>query len=314
MRPEFVSLILLGVSVALLILIAIVVPWTRAAVILWLVTAPSWVATTVLVSHAPVALRVAVALLVIVWAVILFFPDRSPIGPLSRAERACQKVISGVSAGARAAFEAQTLPDQTAGFIAELEGLEPPNDLWRTVKTAQLLDLRADPPQVGIGDATDRLVTWPWQDALDHRILRVRLRLDDALRARVLRHIPRPGFDDMTSSMRYAFLFIGNLWRRFEDLQAREGGLKANYDEAAALAALGASVRPPNTRWGKARDLTVEIMGLELKAATAGLDAPEQERLLTARNDFGQTLADLSARDLVAAPEAADDTASTTRT
>lgn len=313
MRPETVALVLLGISFVLLVLIAIVIPWTRAAVVLWLVTAPSWVAGALLFSHAPLVLRAFVALLVIAWAAILFFPERSPIGPLSRAESSCQRVIKGVSAAAREAYEGRTLGDRRADLVAELEALQPPNDLWRAVKTAQLLDLRADPPQVGVGDATDRLVTWPWQDALDHRILRVRLRLDDALRARRLRHIANPGFDDMTSSMRYAYLFIGNLWRRFEALEGREGGLKDDHDEAAALIALGAVVRSPNARWGQVRDLSIEIMTLELKAATADLGPPEQERLLMARNDLGQMLAELSARDLMAVPDA-NDSVSTTRT
>jgi hypothetical protein len=146
-------MIALALAVFFLVSIAVCVPWTRAAVIAWFLSALLLAATDLMV-RPPYALRLAVVLLCATWLLIILFPARSPFGPLSRAERACQAVVLGVSAGARAAYQANTLAAQRATFIAELDALDPPNELWRAVKTAQLLDLRADPPQVGIGDAT----------------------------------------------------------------------------------------------------------------------------------------------------------------
>jgi hypothetical protein len=288
------------------------VPWTAAAVVAWLVTAPVLV-TSALVGL-PSLLRIAVAMLVVAWGAILAFPERSPIGPLTRAEWASQRAIKSVSAGARAAYQTGALGDRQADFVARLEALEPPNDLWRAVKTAQLLDLRADPPQVGVGDATNRLVTWPWRDATDHRLVRLRRRLEDAQHARRLRHILHPGFDDMTSSMRYDYFFLRNLWIRFDGLKSRDGGLRLWHDDALALAALAEAVRPPDDRWRRLRDLTVEIQGLELKAAAGVLSAVQQDRLKAAGDDLREGWAKVSHRDARDLPPATGDSQSTTRT
>jgi len=278
-----------------LVLIAIVVPWTPAAVIAWLVSVPLLLLWPLMVP--PGALRLEVIPVAVAWGLIISFPDWSPLGPLSKAERACHKVILGVSAGARAAYRADTLAERRADFIAELEALDPPNELWRVVKTAQLLDMRADPPQVGVGDATQRLVSWPWRVALDHQIVLVRLRLDDAFRARRLRRHPRPGFDDMTSVLRYDYFFLRLVVARFDDLKAREGGLLQWNEEAAALLTLSGEVRPPNANWTKLRDVTLEIQSVEVKAASTDLDDVERERLAIAIDEARRAWVELEQRD-----------------
>ena len=289
-------MIALALAVFFLVSIAVCVPWTRAAVIAWFLSALLLAATDLMV-RPPYVLRLAVVLLCATWLLIILFPARSPFGPLSRAERACQAVVLGVSAGARAAYQANTLAAQRATFIAELDALDPPNELWRAVKTAQLLDLRADPPQVGIGDATVRLVPWPWQVALDRRLVPLHRWLDDAIRARRLRRHPRPGFDEMTSVMRYDYFFLRILEARLEEVKTREGGLPRWHEEAAALMALGGEVRAPNASWTRLRDLVLEAYGLELRGATTDLSTAEQERLAIAADEARHAWVDLEQRD-----------------
>jgi len=295
MRPEVIHVVVLVISIAFLVLVADVVPWTAAAVVAWLVTVPLFVASAIV--PLPVPLRVATAALAFAWGAILLLPERSPIGPLSRAEWATQRVIRLVSAAGREAYQAGTLGDRRADLIAQLEACKPPNDAWRAATTAQMLDLRADPPQVGVGDATNRLVSWPWRVALDHRILPVRIRIDDAVRVRKLRHLQRPGFEDMTSSMRFDYYFLRHAWVRFDDLRARDGGLRRWHEEATALSALVASVHPPDRRWAMLRDLTVEVQALELEAAIDDLSAADQDRLRTAGDELRETWAALSRHD-----------------
>jgi hypothetical protein len=278
-----------------LLVIARVVPWTTAAVIAWVASVPL-LAAPVLLSH-PGVLRFGAVPVALAWGLIIFFPDRSPLGPLSGAERACQQVVRAVSAGARTAYTDHTLADQRAIFIADLEALEPPNDLWRVVKRAQLLDMRADPPQVGIGDATHRLVSWPWRVAVDHRVVQLRLRLDDAVRARRLRRVRLPGFDDMTTVMRYDYYFLRAIVARFDDLKTREGGLLRWHEEAAALMSLNADVHPPNAAWTRLRDMILEIHGLELKGADADLNGSERERLAVLADETRRAWTALEQRD-----------------
>jgi hypothetical protein len=271
-------------DVVVLGLVARYVVWTRSAVVAWLLSC-LWLAATDFVPHMPYALRLTGIPVVAGWAFVMFYPNWSPFGPLSGAERRCQKVVHRVSAGARAAYQAGTLAAERATFIADLEALDPPNDLWRLVKAAQLLDLRADPPQVGVGDATVRLVPWPWQDALDHRLLSIHRRLDDTIRARRLKRHPRPGFDEMPSGMRYDRYFLRILVARLSEVKAREGGFAEWPDEAAALLELGRDVRPPNATWARLRNLVLEVYGLELRGARGeDLTPAELERFSIAED------------------------------
>ena len=231
------------------------------------------------------------------WGIVIVFPERSPFGPLSTKERACQRVVLGVSAGAREAYRAGTLAERRMTFIDELEALDPPNDWWRSVKAAQLLDMRADPPKVGVGDATQRLVTWPWRVALDHRIIGPRLRLEDAIRARRLRRNPRPGFEEMTTSLRYNYYFLRIVLNRFADLRTREGGLSRWHDNAAALLELAREVRAPTSGWARLRDLIVEIHGGELKASSTELNPAEQERLAITTEEASRAWLEMERRD-----------------
>jgi hypothetical protein len=290
----FVELQLLA-AVAYLALIAACVPWTRTAVTAWLVTIPLLVVPALLALAMP--LRLEPILVAAVWGLVIYFPNRSPFGPLSRPEMECHEVVHRVSAGARAAYRANTLLEQRATFIADLETLDPPNDLWRLVKTAQILDLRADPPQVGVGDATKRLASWPWRVALDHRIIPIRLRLDDAVRARRVRDQSYPGFDDMTTATRYDYYFLRTLAARFEDLRTREGGLSRWHDEAVALLSLGRAVDPPSAAWTKVRNLVLEILELELLSETTALGAAQLDRLAIAAKEAKQNWADLERQD-----------------
>src|SRR4051794_36835498 len=269
MSPEAIRVGVGLTTVLFLVGIAWCVPSTTAAVIAWVSSVPL-LAVPVLLTH-PGVLRFEALPVGLAWGLVILFPDHSPIGPLSAAERTCQRVVRPVSAGARGAYLDHTLADQAPTFIADLEALEPPNDLWRVVKRAQLLDLQSDPPQVGVGDATQRLVSWPWRVAVDHRLVPLRLRMDDASRARRLRRLERPGFDDMTRVTRYDFFFVQPMTARFESLKAREGGLLRWQDEAAALIDLNADVRPPNTAWTRVRDLIVETHELELASAVGEL-------------------------------------------
>jgi len=295
MNPDLVRVVALVVSIGLLILIAKAVAWTAAAVVAWLVSVPLFIASALI--PLPLPVRIATTALALAWCLILLFPERSPIGPLSRAEWATQRVIRHVSAAAREAYLAGTLGGIRSDLIAQLDDCEPPNDAWRTAKAAQMLDLRADPPQVGAGDATKRLVSWPWRVALDHRVLPIRIRIQDAMRARKLPHVERPGFDDMTSSMQYDYYFLKNAWHRFEDLRALEGGLGRRQDEARALIDLIAAVSPPEDGWATLRDLTVELQGLELKAATDGVSPAERARMLVAGQELRDGWLALSRRD-----------------
>jgi hypothetical protein len=272
----------LALSLLLLALIAVQVPWTRAAVIAWLASIPLLCLAALMTQ--PGILRVLVVVVDLGWILVLLFPLRSPIGPLSRAERACHAVVHDVSAAARTAYLEHTLAEDRTALIAKLEALQPPDELWLTVKSAQLLDLRADPPQVGVGDATSRLVTWPWRVALDRRIVPVRLRLDDAIRALRLRRDPLPTFDALTRAMRYDLFFLRLITARLEDLGAREGGLLRWREEAAAILSLCREVRPPNKSWTKLRDLVIEIEGMELEAVQTALSAAQEERLAIARD------------------------------
>ena len=295
MSQDLARALVLVVSILLLTRIAVVVAWTPAAAVAWLVSVPLFIAFALL--PLPLPLRLGIATCAFAWCAILLFPERSPIGPLSRSEWAMQRVIRHVSVAAREAFLASRIADTLPALIGELDASEPPNEMWHTVKAAQLLDLRADPPQVGVGDATQRLVSWPWRAALDHRVLRARIRLQDALRARKLRHIERPGFDDMTSSMQYDYYFLKNAWHRFNALEARDGGLADSHEEARALVALIAAVRPPSDDWAIVRDLTVEVQALQLKAATESLSRGENDRAVVAGEELRVRWSQLSRRD-----------------
>jgi len=287
--------IALALNLVFLAGVAIVVPWTAAAVAAWLVSAA--VLAAALLVH-PNLLRFGVdAPVVVAWSLVIFFPTHSPFPPLSAAERAFHEAIHRVSAGARSGYHANTLTAQREALVAELKVLDPPDERWRLVQRAQLLDLSADPPQVGVGDATHRLVTWPWRVALDQRIVPVRLRLDDAIRARRLRRHPLPGFDEMTTVLRYDHYFLRNLTARFADLRQRDGGLHRWRDEAAALLSLGGAVPPPTASCERLRDLVLEIHGLELKAAIADLSAEELDRLAIAADQAQAAWVELEARE-----------------
>ncbi len=114
--------------------------------------------------------------------------------------------------------------------------------------------------------------------------------------------------------MRYDYYFLRNVWVRFDGLRTRDGGLRRSHDAVAALADLAAIVRPPDDRWGRLRDLTVETIGLELKAATVSLSTIEMERLADAGDELREWWADLSARDARSLASASGDWESTTRT
>ena len=95
-------------DVVVLGLVARYVVWTRSAVVAWLLSC-LWLAATDFVPHMPYALRLTGIPVVAGWAFVMFYPNWSPFGPLSGAERRCQKVVHRVSAGARAAYQAGTL-------------------------------------------------------------------------------------------------------------------------------------------------------------------------------------------------------------
>ena len=99
-----------------------------------------------------------------------------------------------------------------------------------------------------------------------------------------------------------------------DDLKAREGGLLRWHLDVTALADLTGIVRPPDERWARLRDLTIEIIGLELKAATAGLSTIEEEHLASAGDELRERWAELSARDARGLAPASGDWESTTRT
>ncbi len=235
----------LGLAAVVLLhgLVAAVVPWTRRAVVVWSATLPllMWL----IVQSGPV--RFLALLGIAGWLAVIFLPERSPIGPLSSAQRRCHAVVKRVSATAR---EADLAADGTriiAGLVAELRALEPPDDPWRLVVAAQILDLEADPPQIGVRGATDRLLPWPWRTALDQRIVPFGLRLADRVRAWRSRRAVRPDFDGLPSQLRYDMYFLHAVVARFAGLHRRPGGLAGSArrgDTTRRTGASGASTRP----------------------------------------------------------------------
>ncbi len=179
-------------------------------------------------------------------------------------------MVKRASAAGREADPAADGTQIFAGLVTGLRALEPPDGLWRLVVAAQILDLEADPPQIGAQGATDRLLSWPWRVALDQRIVPFRLRLDDAVRARRSRRAARPDFDGLPSELRYDMFFLRAVGARFEGLRTRPGGLAGSLGEATRLVDLARAVRAPDARWARVRDMVVDVMTLELGRVTAG--------------------------------------------
>lgn len=273
-------------------LIAVLVPWTRLAVLAWLAS----LVLMIVLALSPWPVRGLSSLIALGWTLVIWFPDRSPFGPLSAPERACQEVVLSVSREAREAYEAGRLERVLPALLDRIDAIEPPNTRWKAVKAAQSLDLRADPPQLGFGDATDRLVSWPWRDALDARIIPLRLRIDDAFRSRRLRRNPPPGFDDVLQGMRYDYFFLRPLAKRLATVRGRDDW-PARLPEAFELIALGRSVRAPGRSWAHVRDLFLETEELELEAATRLLHPTERERLVGLIDEARAAWEDLERRE-----------------
>lgn len=270
------TLLVLAATCGIFAWFAWMLPWTRQAVaawcaalaaLLWLEAQHGWPPHI-----AAIGIWLAVAL--------LFVPDRSPLRSWGSApERRCHEVMHRVSKEAREAHLAGRLDQVLGGLVSDLEALDPPAGPWRPAREAQLLDLRARPPQVGAGGATDRLAPWPWRVALDHRIIGARRRLDDALLRWRARRLDRPGWDDLPSVQRYDHFFLRVLTTRFRRLMDGEGGLVASEQEAAALISLAREVATPGADWSRLRDLVVERYEMELRGATEGLTPKELDRL-----------------------------------
>jgi hypothetical protein len=251
-------------------------PWTRPAVASWCAALVTLLWLQARPGRPPNIAAICVWLAV----ALLFLPDRSPLRAWgSAAERRCHEVMHRVSREAREAHLAGRLGEVLAGLVADLEALDPPDGPWRPARAAQLLDLRGRPPQVGVGDSTDRLAPWPWRVALDRRIVRPRVWLDDAVRRRRAGRLDRPGWDDLPSDQRYDAFFLRVLTARFLRLQDGAGGLEAAAPEGAALISLAREVGAPDAGWARVRDLVVERLDLELRGATVGLAPEELDRL-----------------------------------
>jgi hypothetical protein len=273
--------------------IAVVVPWTRIAVAAWVVSLPVVIVLVAL----PWPQRLLAVPIELAWAFVLLFPDRSPVGPLWGRERACQDVVKRVSGRARAAYGSGTLGETLPALLADVKAIDPPDPRWAAVKSAQLLDLRADPPQVGVGTATQRLLSWPWRDALDQRIVPLRLRIDDAMRARRLRRNALPAFEDLTRAMRYDYFFLRILVARMNELRERSDWPTRWSDEFAQLLALGREVRAPDEHWARVRDLALEVQDLERTSASRMLGAGELERLTVVSGEARRAWDDLERDD-----------------
>jgi hypothetical protein len=276
-------------------LLAVTVPWTRAAVVAWLVCLLGSLALAL----APWPVRALLAPIAFGWLLIVWFPGRSPIGPLTERERGCQQAVLDVSRAAREAFEHIRLAETLPALLARVEAIDPPNERWAVVQTAQILDLRADPPQVGVGEGTDRLLSWPWRDALDARIVPLRLRIDDAIRTRRLRRRGLPGFDDMPRSMRYDYYFLRPLARRLAALGGRPVTQPDRIEASRALAALGRQVRPADRELARVRDLLLDAreLELELESGIRPMDPSARDRLASLTDEAARAWSDLERED-----------------
>ena len=268
----------LGIAAVVLLhgLVAAVVPWTRRAVLVWLVSFP--LLTWLWFQTGPV--RLLAPLVGAAWLAVIFLPERSPIGPLSSAQRRCHAVVKRASVTAREADLTAGGTRIIAGLVAELRALEPPDDPWRQAVAAQILDLEADPPRIGVRGATNRLLPWPWRTALDQRIVPFGLRLGDRVRARRSRRAVRPGFDDLPSQLRYDLFFLHAVVARFAGLHRRPGGLAGSLSEAMALLELARAVRAPDAVWSKMRDSVLVALSLELSSVAGGPGDDRTDELL----------------------------------
>ena len=272
--PTVVQVVVTGAFFAVF---ALTLPPTRPGIACWLASLFALVWLTLQPGQAP---RLVAFGIWLAWIVLDQLGDRVPLLAWgTAAERRCQAVILRCSRAAREAYLAGRLDVVVAGLVADLEALEAPPGPWQAVRAAQLLDLRADPPQVGVGDATERLAPWPWRVALDRRTVQFQTRIRDAVRGRRARRLALPGFDELPSDRQYDSYFLRILAARFKRLADADGGLVHAEPEAAALIALGREVAAPDAAWGRLRDLVVERLGLELRAATQGLDPAAQDRL-----------------------------------
>jgi hypothetical protein len=120
---------------------------------------------------------------------------------------------------------------------------------------------------------------------LDQRIVRLRLRIDDAARARSARRMERPGFDDLPSPLRYDLYFLRVLVARAQKLLPLEAGRENALPEVMALLDLAHQVGAPDHRWTHVRDVVLEGLELEVKLVTGGLNESELERLKAAHED-----------------------------
>jgi hypothetical protein len=258
---------LITASVALHVLLLWMLSWTWRMAALW---ALSLVVVTWL-SVQPWPMRSLALVAAAGWLVMIFVADRSPLGELVGPEREWQDTIHGVSARAREDDAAGRLdPPTLASRIWELERLDPPPGPWALAVAAQLLDLRARPPQTDAPGATDRLVAWPWRAALDSRLIPPRLWLRDAVRRRHMRTLETIEYDRVTREVQYDIYFLRVAGRRFAALRQAEGGLAGNLDEARAVIALLRYVSPPARRWASVRDRLAEVLELEVQDVEGG--------------------------------------------
>ncbi len=249
-------------SIAMALVIAPLVPWTRPTLAALLASA---VVFAFCLSLPGGLLRLTAVPLVLAWFAFILRPDRSPLAALVGRQRRTHEVIHRISRDAREAYLAGRLDAVVPTLIADLQQLETADSEWELVRRCQLADLRAKPPQVGVADRTDRLVVWPWRVALDARVVGSRRRFDDWRRRRRLRWDPPPSFDALPSELAYDLFFLRPLARRFNEVVVRAvAGDAQAASEARELLELGGSVATPNAAWAGVRDAVLSVMDDEL--------------------------------------------------
>ena len=276
------SMIAILSSVAIASVIAPLVAWTRPTLAALLA---SVVVFAVCLSLPGSLLRLTALPLVLAWFAFILRPDHSPLAALVGSQRRTHEVIHRISRYAREAYLAGRLDALLPALVAELERLEAPDEDWELVRRVQLADLRATPPQVGVGDRTDRLVMWPWRLALDARIVGPRRRFDDWLRRRRLRWNPPPSFDALPSELRYDFFFLRPLARRFGVAveAASSGGDGRAVSDARELLDLARAAPTPSAAWSGVRDALVSVMAAEIAAVADARRDEDGARRLAAR-------------------------------